>query len=49
MSCSYDNTIKIWCYERYELLNTLSNHENYVIALAYIQNTKLILSGGFDK
>ncbi len=48
MSCSNDETIKIWNYETYELLGTLIGHTPWVMSLAHIQNTKLILSGGGD-
>ena len=49
MSCSDDKTIKIWSYETYELLGTLTGHSDWVMSLAHIQNTKLILSGSGDK
>ena len=49
MSCSYDKTIKIWNYETYELLSTLTGHTDLVRSVAHIVNTKLILSGSEDK
>ena len=48
MSCSCDNTIKVWNYETYELKQTLIGHSDYVISLEYIQEAKLILSGSRD-
>ncbi len=48
MSCGYDKTIKIWSYETYKLLGTLTGHSDLVMSLAHIQNTKLILSGSWD-
>lgn len=49
ISCSEDKTIKIWNYETYSLINTLSNHTESATSLEHIANTKFILSGSIDK
>ena len=48
MSGGDDQTIKIWNYETYEEVRTLTGHTDWVCTLCHIKSTKLILSGGRD-
>ena len=49
LSGSDDNSIKIWNYETYELVQTLTGHTDTVRSIVYIPNTKYIVSGSLDK
>ncbi len=46
---SKDNTLKIWNYETYELVLSLTGHTNTVSSIVAIPNTQYIVSGSYDK
>jgi WD repeat-containing protein 48 len=48
-SASSDSTVKVWNASKGTLLNTLSNHKDYVKCLAYAKDKNLLASAGFDK
>jgi len=48
ISCSDDNTIKIWNLKSGRCLKTLNNHKNWVTSILLIPNN-IFISGSYDK
>lgn len=47
-SGSYDSTIKLWDFEKKELIKTLIKHKKGVYGVAFSPNGKMLASGGGD-
>ncbi|WP_425475829.1 WD40 repeat domain-containing protein [Fischerella sp. JS2] len=48
-SGSYDNTIKLWNGENWQLIQTLTGHTNGVNSIAFSPNSRIIASASDDK
>ena len=48
VTCSADQTVRIWDADKGSALRTLSGHGDYVYAVAISPDGNLIASGGFD-
>ncbi len=49
ISGSYDNTVKIWDYDKGTVLKTLSGHTALISSVAISPDGKYVVSGGMDK
>ena len=48
-SGALDNTIKVWSIENNQLITTLAQHQDWILALATSQPENLLVSAGKDK
>ena len=49
VSCSHDQTIKLWNIQTGECFNTLTGHRGAVATVSFSPDSQLLASGGFDR